>query len=143
MAGPYVIGVDGGTEGLRAGVFDLTGAPRAFAAAVYETTFPQPGWAEQNPADWWQAMGAAVRQAVAEAGITADAVAGIALDTTCCSVVSFLLFFVFILFFFFNDTATTEIYTLSLHDALPISCRNRAAAGQGTGAIYPAAPINR
>src|SRR4051794_41680274 len=25
-------------------------------------------------------------------------------------------------FFFFNDTATTEIYTLSLHDALPISC---------------------
>src|SRR5438874_8313873 len=28
----------------------------------------------------------------------------------------------FLLFFFFNDTATTEIYTLSLHDALPI-CR--------------------
>src|SRR2546422_8070314 len=26
-------------------------------------------------------------------------------------------------FFFFNDTATTEIYTLSLHDALPISAR--------------------
>src|SRR5689334_25448724 len=29
--------------------------------------------------------------------------------------------FIFFLFFFFNDTATTEIYTLSLHDALPIS----------------------
>src|SRR5215469_2763517 len=28
--------------------------------------------------------------------------------------------FLFFLFFFFNDTATTEIYTLSLHDALPI-----------------------
>src|SRR2546425_13355901 len=28
----------------------------------------------------------------------------------------------YIFFFFFNDTATTEIYTLSLHDALPISC---------------------
>src|SRR3712207_7135886 len=28
-----------------------------------------------------------------------------------------------IVFFFFNDTATTEIYTLSLHDALPISLR--------------------
>src|SRR5436853_6685194 len=27
-------------------------------------------------------------------------------------------------FFFFNDTATTEIYTLSLHDALPICSRN-------------------
>src|SRR5258708_13647525 len=31
----------------------------------------------------------------------------------------------YILFFFFNDTATTEIYTLSLHDALPISGRGR------------------
>src|SRR5260221_2889593 len=30
-----------------------------------------------------------------------------------------------ILFFFFNDTATNEIYTLSLHDALPISSRRR------------------
>src|SRR2546429_6138518 len=31
--------------------------------------------------------------------------------------------FFFFFFFFFNDTATTEIYTLSLHDALPISLR--------------------
>src|SRR2546426_7432520 len=30
-------------------------------------------------------------------------------------------------FFFFNDTATTEIYTLSLHDALPISTDSRTA----------------
>ena len=29
---------------------------------------------------------------------------------------------IIIVFFFFNDTATTEIYTLSLHDALPICC---------------------
>src|SRR5215217_8775048 len=33
-----------------------------------------------------------------------------------------------LLFFFFNDTATTEIYTLSLHDALPI-CRPRCWSG--------------
>src|SRR2546430_12431400 len=32
-------------------------------------------------------------------------------------------------FFFFNDTATTEIYTLSLHDALPIWQFNQAAQG--------------
>src|SRR5215475_16070600 len=31
--------------------------------------------------------------------------------------------FLFYSFFFFNDTATTEIYTLSLHDALPITAR--------------------
>src|SRR5208337_5650738 len=35
---------------------------------------------------------------------------------------SCIFFAFFSFFFFFNDTATTEIYTLSLHDALPISC---------------------
>src|SRR6266478_7757627 len=45
----------------------------------------------------------------------------------------FYLFF----FFFFNDTATTEIYTLSLHDALPIIARlrNRQARRPGAGAL--------
>src|SRR6202453_5407032 len=33
-----------------------------------------------------------------------------------------------VVFFFFNDTATTEIYTLSLHDALPISHDPRSVA---------------
>src|SRR2546425_8608432 len=33
-------------------------------------------------------------------------------------------------FFFFNDTATTEIYTLSLHDALPISRHDRSQRGR-------------
>src|SRR2546427_8446074 len=40
----------------------------------------------------------------------------------------------FHLFFFFNDTATTEIYTLSLHDALPIShpgAHRRGAISRG------------
>ena len=87
MAGAYVIGVDGGTESLRAGVFDLRGKPLAFAATAYETRFPAPGLAEQDPRDWWRAIGASVRQAVAEAGISPTEVAGIAVDTTCCSVV--------------------------------------------------------
>src|SRR5438270_5950777 len=46
------------------------------------------------------------------------------------------------LFFFFNDTATTEIYTLSLHDALPISIRWRRKAtfpGAGTSWTAPSA----
>src|SRR3712207_8573872 len=35
----------------------------------------------------------------------------------------------FVLYFFFNDTATTEIYTLSLHDALPILSKEMARGG--------------
>src|SRR5258708_13994067 len=38
----------------------------------------------------------------------------------------------FFSFFFFNDTATTEIYTLSLHDALPISRSDRRRGGDST-----------
>src|SRR5256886_12672409 len=42
----------------------------------------------------------------------------------------------FAVFFFFNDTATTEIYTLSLHDALPISTAAASAVGYlGAGTI--------
>src|SRR5688572_33168170 len=40
------------------------------------------------------------------------------------------LYFLCIFFFFFNDTATTEIYTLSLHDALPISFLERIGSDQ-------------
>src|SRR3989442_6376022 len=37
------------------------------------------------------------------------------------------------IFFFFNDTATTEIYTLSLHDALPISRARPEACARAAG----------
>lgn len=121
----YIIGCDGGTESLRAGVFDLTGEwqstgresqgvspaergdqkchlsisstptpyyiagkPLAFASCPYTTQFPHPGWAEQRPADWWQALGTAVRQAVAEAGVSINSIAAISLDTTNCTVVA-------------------------------------------------------
>src|SRR2546422_6613091 len=40
-------------------------------------------------------------------------------------------FLLYFFFFFFNDTATTEIYTLSLHDALPISVHGRQVRGGG------------
>src|SRR2546422_3636401 len=52
-----------------------------------------------------------------------------------------LLHSVYSLFFFFNDTATTEIYTLSLHDALPISTRSsrRWCAGSGRRSGSPTA----
>src|SRR6266566_2421029 len=41
--------------------------------------------------------------------------------------------FLFFLFFFFNDTATTEIYTLSLHDALPVSSPGWPVAARHSG----------
>lgn len=84
----YVIGVDGGTESIRAFVFDLDGRPLASVATPYRTEFPQPSWAEQNPQDWWMCMGQSVRGAVAKAGISSGDIIAISVDTTCCSVVA-------------------------------------------------------
>src|SRR5438874_13578170 len=55
------------------------------------------------------------------------------------------LFFLFFFFFFFNDTATTEIYTLSLHDALPIClcCRARGERRRAAGRGARRAPSHR
>src|SRR5690349_22988117 len=55
------------------------------------------------------------------------------------SIILFLFFIVFFLFFFFffNDTATTEIYTLSLHDALPIFLDHHRALDAGVGGDLP------
>src|SRR3712207_9207173 len=47
---------------------------------------------------------------------------------------------VFLVFFFFNDTATTEIYTLSLHDALPISSI-MAKSVKAKMLLYAASPL--
>src|SRR5689334_25352056 len=52
----------------------------------------------------------------------------------------------FSFFFFFNDTATTEIYTLSLHDALPILWELECLGvlnGGGCGCIYNHQPLPR
>ena len=84
----YLLGIDGGTESIRAIVFDLEGRPRGSKAAPYKTDFPKPSWAEQNPEDWWRCLGEAVRGALQVAGISGDQVAALAVDTTCCSVVA-------------------------------------------------------
>eukprot|EP00429_Kryptoperidinium_foliaceum_P017639 CAMPEP_0176044908 /NCGR_PEP_ID=MMETSP0120_2-20121206/22290_1 /TAXON_ID=160619 /ORGANISM="Kryptoperidinium foliaceum, Strain CCMP 1326" /LENGTH=805 /DNA_ID=CAMNT_0017378313 /DNA_START=309 /DNA_END=2726 /DNA_ORIENTATION=+ len=86
-----VIGVDGGTESIRACCFDaVTGEVVGKSCAVqYPTYHPQPGWAEQDPEDWYHNIGEVVREAVAS--IPADQeneFCSICVDTTCCSVVA-------------------------------------------------------
>src|SRR6266581_8128889 len=58
----------------------------------------------------------------------------------CCDVCKLLRDYCFIFFFFFfNDTATTEIYTLSLHDALPSCVPRRATSSTSSRAHASAA----
>lgn len=69
-----IVGIDLGTQGVKVLLFDrgLKAAGRAFEG--YPTRHPRPGWAEQDPADWEQALGRAVRRAAREAGVDPAAV---------------------------------------------------------------------
>lgn len=84
----YFLTADGGTESLRARIYDVAGNCVASKAVSYETTFSAGARAEQDPADWWSNFVAASRAAIIEAGISGDQIAAIAYATTSCSVVA-------------------------------------------------------
>ena len=83
--GRYVLGLDGGTGGMRAFVFDANGTPITSASQTYETSYPQPGRAEQQPEQWLQAVTGSIRQAVRSLDV--DELAGLCAATTSCTVV--------------------------------------------------------
>lgn len=84
----YFLTADGGTESLRARVYDLSGVCLGSAAVAYETKFSAGARAEQDPEDWWRAFIAAARQAIETARVDPSAVEAITLATTSCTVVA-------------------------------------------------------
>jgi FGGY-family pentulose kinase len=83
IGGKVFVGVDVGSASVRAGVFDGTGARLAFAVEPIRQFHPRADFVEQSSRDIWERTGAAVRRAVAEAGVAADAVRAIGFDATC------------------------------------------------------------
>jgi ribulokinase len=81
-----LLGLDLGTEGVRVGAFRPDGALIGSAEAEYPTSYPHPGWAEQDPEGWWRALGDAVRRAVPPD--RRRSVIGIGLSTTSSTVVT-------------------------------------------------------
>src|SRR5690349_5761963 len=66
------LGIDVGTGGTRALVMDSSGNVIASASSEHQDfASPKPGWAEQDPRDWWRACGVAVRQALQSAKLDA------------------------------------------------------------------------
>jgi len=84
----YLATADGGTESLRARIYDLDGRAIGNGVAAYDTKFAAGARAEQDPEDWWRALGEAMRAAMAEARVAPDDIAALSCDTTCCSVVA-------------------------------------------------------
>ncbi len=84
---PYVLGIDGGTAAIKAGLYDLQGNALAYGSATYDTNFPQPGWAEQNPDDWWHGLVQATRACLAQVDVRPEEIIGISADATTCTIV--------------------------------------------------------
>ncbi|MBQ7231407.1 MAG: xylulokinase [Oscillospiraceae bacterium] len=71
----YYIGIDLGTSSTKMLLLDQRGVIHAEASHDYPLEFPQPGWSQQDPADWWKAVQKGMPQLLA--GIDASQVAGI------------------------------------------------------------------
>lgn len=84
----YYLTADGGTESLRARVYDLAGNCLGQQAVSYDTRFAAGARAEQSPEDWWQALVQATAGAIAAAGIDATQIEAMCYATTCCTVVA-------------------------------------------------------
>src|SRR5918911_1094578 len=69
MTKAYYLGIDAGTSGLKALVIDGHGTAVAQGMTSYALRTARPGWVEGDPEEWWSALCAATRQALATAGI--------------------------------------------------------------------------
>lgn len=85
--GDLVLGYDFGTSSVKAALFDRDGRIVADSGKSYPLLLPEPGWAEQKPADWWAAMGAVTRDILAEAQVPPERVAALGLSAQMCGTV--------------------------------------------------------
>jgi xylulokinase len=63
-----VLGVDLGTTAVKAAVVAVDGRLLGSGSVEYETSYPRPGWVEQDPEDWWRAACGAIQAALDRAG---------------------------------------------------------------------------
>jgi xylulokinase len=81
------LGLDFGTGGAKAALMDAEGGVRGYAFEEYASLHPCPGWSEHDPAVYWDATGRLIRQCLAQAGVAAAEIRGLALSSALPSLV--------------------------------------------------------
>lgn len=76
----FLIGIDIGTSGSKTVLFDLKGGVIASKTIEYPMAQPQNGWAEQNPADWENAVIGGIEYVISKSGVNAEDIKGIGLS---------------------------------------------------------------
>ena len=83
----FLLGIDGGTECIKSGVFDTKGNIMGISASYYKTYYEHPGWAEQKIEEWREALIESIKEAIKISGVRPEDISGIGYDATCCTVV--------------------------------------------------------
>jgi len=76
----YLLGIDVGTSACKAALFRPDGTVAGQAQSEYPVLYPKPGWAEQDPEDWWSGVCKSVQTVISTSGINASDVAAIGVD---------------------------------------------------------------
>ena len=76
----YLLGIDIGTSACKVAVFDTDGNVLASGNGGYKVYYKNPGWAEQDPDEWWAAVCHATKEVLEKAQIRPQEIAGIGID---------------------------------------------------------------
>lgn len=77
---PYLLGIDVGTSACKIAVFDRNGTVLETATGEYEVYYPQAGWAEQDPDEWWRVICRTMKYIFSKSQIKPEEIAGIGID---------------------------------------------------------------
>ena len=80
MEKKYLLGIDIGTSACKVALFTLDGQVKAAASGDYAVYYPKPGWAEQNPDEWWDAVCQATKKCLEKGAVAPEEIAGIGID---------------------------------------------------------------
>ena len=78
--GQYLLGIDIGTSACKIAIFKKDGTVVATANGDYPVYYPHPGWAEQNPEEWWSAVCQAIKIALKKGAVAPEEIAGVGID---------------------------------------------------------------
>ena len=76
----YLIGLDVGTSGAKCIIVDDEGAVIASSTQEYPLYTPKPGWAEQDPKDWYNAAVSTIRTVLEKSGVNKEDIAGLGIS---------------------------------------------------------------
>ena len=78
--GEYLLGIDIGTSACKIAVFAKDGTVKATGTGDYQVYYPHPGWAEQNPDEWWSAVCSAIGDVLKKGNVKPEEIKGIGVD---------------------------------------------------------------